>query len=84
MSDAHYGQLFTLADVDKILARAKRGDVRVDAAALADALEEEGQLTWPCMEIQLLIRESERNDSLLPGRISDMVSKMGLTLPASQ
>ena len=84
MSDARYGQLFTLADVEKILVRAKRGDVPINAAALADALEDEGQLTWPCMDIQLLICESDRDDSLLPGRISHMVSSMGLTLPASQ
>ena len=80
MADAHYGQLFTLGDVDKILARANRGDVPLNAAAIADILEEEGELTWPCMEIQLLIRDSDRTDPLLPERINRMVGEMGLNL----
>jgi hypothetical protein len=84
MTDAHYGQLFTLGDVDKILVRANRGDLPLNAAMIADALEEEGQLTLPCMEIQLLIRTSDRNDPLLPERISHMISEMGLNLEANQ
>jgi hypothetical protein len=80
MTDAHYGQLFTLGDVDKILVRASRGDVPLNAAAIADILEDEGQLTLPCMEIQLLIRTSDRDDPLLPERISRMISEMGLNL----
>jgi len=84
MTDAHYGQLFTLGDVDKILARANRGDVPCNAAAIADILEEEGQLTLPCMEIQLLIRDSDRTDPLLPERINRMVGEMGLNLETHQ
>lgn len=80
MADAHYGQLFTLGDVDKILVRASRGDVPLSAAVIADILEEEDQLTFPCMEVQLLIRDSDQNDPLLPERISRMVSQMGLKL----